>query len=108
MTDDVGRQQLAATLLRGRAMTWWRTWVDRIPNLPNQLKFADFEVELEKQFRDVDHIDRLRRKLSGLKQTTSVARYIDAFREIVIELGNNKPDADSLLFQFINGLKRDV
>ena len=67
VVDDVARQQFAVTLLRDRALTWWRTWVDRLPNMPAQLKFNDFALELEKQFRDVDHVDRLRRKLSSLR-----------------------------------------
>lgn len=82
-------------------MTWWRTWCDRISNLPSTLTFAAFRVELEKAFRDVDHVDRLRRRLATLKQTTSVARYIDAFRDIVVELGTYKPDDNTVLFQFI-------
>ncbi len=43
-------------------------------------------------------MDRLRRRLASLKQTTSVAKYIDEFRTIVIELGSNKPDDDTVLF----------
>lgn len=101
LNDQVQRCQYAATLLRGRALTWWRTWCDRISNLPSTLTFAAFRVELEKAFRDVDHVDRLRRRLATLKQTTSVARYIDAFRDIVVELGTYKPDDNTVLFQFI-------
>lgn len=56
----------------------------------------------------MDHVDRLRKRLSTLKQTTSVTKYIDHFRDIVVELGNDKPDDQSTLFQFINGLKPTV
>lgn len=65
--DPVARQQYAATLLRKRAMTWWRTWCDRIPGLAQTLEYNVFVNELENAFRDVDHIDRLRRRLAGLK-----------------------------------------
>jgi hypothetical protein len=37
-----------------------------------------------------------------------VQKYIDDFRTIVIELGSSKPDDDTVLFQFINGLKPTV
>ncbi len=62
------------------------------------LTFTTFCDTLEKAFRDVDHVDRLRRRLASLKQITSVAKYIDEFRTIVIELGSNKPDDDTVLF----------
>lgn len=32
-------------------------------------------------------------------------RYIDEFRNIIIELGTSQPDADTVKFQVINGLK---
>ena len=70
--------------------------------------FKDLVIELEKAFRDVDHDDRLRRKLLSLRQTYSVSCYIDTFRSIDIMLGVSKPDYVTLLFQFINGLKRAV
>ena len=108
LTDDVHRCQFAVTLLRGRALTWWRTWCDRLSNLASHLTFNTFCTKLEKAFRDVDHVDRLRRRLASLRQTTSVAKYIDEFRTIVIELGSSKPDDDTVLFQFINGLKPAV
>ena len=108
LADDVQRCQFAATLLRGRALTWWRTWVDRLPMLAANLTFTTFSAELEKSFRDVDHVDRLRRRLASLRQVTSVQKYIDEFRTIVIELGSAKPDDDTVLFQFINGLKPAV
>ena len=72
------------------------------------MAFKDLVIELEKAFRDVDHVDRLRRKLSSLRKIHSVSRYIDTFRSIVIELGVSKPDDETVLFQFINGLKRAV
>ena len=106
--DPIQRCQYAATLLKGKALTWWRTWCDRLPNLPTNLTYSTFATELEKAFRDVDHVDRLRRRLASLKQTTSVQKYIDEFRTIVIELGSAKPDDDTVLFQFINGLKPTV
>lgn len=53
--------------MSGRALTWWRTWVDRLPHIPTTLAFNDLVIELEKAFRDVDHVDRLRRRLASLK-----------------------------------------
>ena len=57
-----------------------------------------FSIELEKAFRDVDHVDRPPRRLAALKQITSVTKYIDEFRTIIIELGSAKPDDDTVLF----------
>ena len=67
LTDDIHRCQFAATLLRGRALTWWCTWCDRFPNLQTTLGFPTFSDELEKAFCDVDHVDCLRRRLAALK-----------------------------------------
>ena len=72
LLDPIQRCQYAVTLLRGRALTWWRTWCDRLQNLSSTLDYNTFCSELETAFRDVDHVDRLRRKLTQLKQTTSV------------------------------------
>ena len=66
--------------------------------LAANLTFTTFSAELEKSFRDVDHVDRLRRRLASLRQVTSVQKYIDEFRTIVIELGSAKPDEDTVLF----------
>ncbi len=57
-----------------------------------------YSIELEKPFRDVAHVDRLRRRLAALKQIPSVSKYIDEFRTIIIELGSAKPDDDTVLF----------
>ena len=53
-------------------------------------------------------MDRLRHRLASLRQVTSVSKYIDEFRPIVIELGNAKTNYDTILFQFIDGLKPAV
>lgn len=66
--------------------------------MPQTLTFPNFVIELEKAFRDVDHVDRLRRRLASLRQVTSVSKYIDEFRTVVIELGSAKPDDDTVLF----------
>ena len=61
----------------------------------------DFFDSLKNAFRDVDHVDRLRRRLYACKQERSVQQYIHVFRGIVLELGPNAPDDDDLLFYCI-------
>jgi hypothetical protein len=64
--------------------------------------------ELLDAFLDVDYINKLRNKLDKLRQTKSVASYITAFRDVVVQLGTDKPDDDVLLHKFQTGLQRDV
>ncbi len=47
-----------------------------------------FLVELTKAFKDVDHDNRLRTQLMNVKQTGSVASYIQKFRDLVVDLGD--------------------
>ena len=52
-------------------MTWWRSECERL-STPSQkhwdiLEFDDFCVDLTAQFKDLDHDDRTRRALYGLK-----------------------------------------
>ena len=57
-----------------------------------------FFHELEKAFHDVDHVNKLRARLTSCVQKTSVSAYIDEFRGYVLELGSPAPDSGTLLF----------
>ena len=43
-----------------------------------------------------------------MRQSTSVSKYIQQFRDVVVELGVAAPSAENLLFLFIEGLKPSV
>ena len=113
LMHPVHRQQFASQLLVGHALTWWRTVCERADAVNDDKVHAtwsdtDFFDALDSAFRDVDHQDRLRRKLAVCRQTHSVQQYVTAFRSILLELGRAAPDDDTVLFQFIAGLKREV
>ena len=57
-----------------------------------------FFHELEKAFRDVDHVNKLRACLAYCVQKMSVSAYIDEFRGYVLELSPSAPDCSILLF----------
>ncbi len=68
----VRRQQFASQLLTGRALTWWRTVCERADAMNDDKVHAtwsdsDFFDALETAFQDIDHVDRLRRKLSSCR-----------------------------------------
>ena len=58
-------------------MTWWRTTCERSSNVHDvnvHATWSDVEFfdALEVAFKDVDHADRLRRKLAACRQLNSV------------------------------------
>ncbi len=108
-TSGVQQQQFASRLLTGKAAMWWRSKCDRATAVGDDLlttrNIDDLVDNLQDAFRDVDQVNRLRTQLGQLKQTTSVANYMYAFRKIIIELGDNAPTDGDQLHAYINGLK---
>ncbi len=92
--DPIRQQQLASSRLTGKSLTWWRTQCNNASkqqypvNLLLTMDLDTFLVELTKAFKDVDHDNRLRTQLMNVKQTGSVASYIQKFRDLVVDLGD--------------------
>ena len=105
LSDPVEQVRFAATLFTGRALTWWRSThtLRTQPNTFNQLEHA-----LHENFSDIEHLNKLRNKLNGLKQTKSVSAYIQVFRDTVVQMGPDRPDDDHLCHKFVVGLQKDI
>ena len=89
--------------LSGPAATWWTALRanDEVP-----LGWGGVEDAFKKEFLPKNHISRLRTQLTDLKQTTSVAAYSAAFRQILLSLP--KMDPDWVLHLYIQGLKTET
>ncbi len=114
LKDGIKQQQLASSLLTGKALTWWRAQCETAKKglypveLLSTMNVSEFWKELQVAFRDVDHENRLRSKLSTLRQTGSVQQYIALFRSIVVDLGDEAPNDNDQLYTFVSGLKSAV
>ena len=91
-------------LLRGDALTWWRSYCATNGGLSNIFtikSFGELQNELKSEFSDVDRDRQLRRKLFYMRQTRSVQEYVTLFRNTLVDLGSNKITADTAQFLFL-------
>lgn len=107
ITLDTEQVKLAVTLLTGRAMTWWRSVSSEAWATLGICTWSEFEKKISEQFRDLNHVLRMRRELQKLRQTGSVQAYSTAFRDVWMEIRTELSDADAL-FHYLNGLKEQV
>lgn len=96
------RVKLAAASLRGAALTWWRAQMLSKKELAPSTWDA-FADSITAAFQPINPIQAARDKLDNLKQTTSVAAYAHAFRNLALRIPDLS-DADKLQ-RFIHGLK---
>ena len=94
---------VASTFLSGTAATW-RYMKTQQPESPGTLDtlFAALRVE----FIPADHVRRTRDKLNRLRQTRSVAAYLNEFRSIVLKLP--QMSEEDKWDKFLNGLKYPI
>ena len=99
LTEEI-KVQYASTLLKKNAANWYymRVQAGDIPDTWQTLKLG-----IRAEFVPQDSVRRQRDKLNKLIQITSVASYLEAFRNIVISI----PDISEAekLDKFLNGLK---
>lgn len=95
----------AATLLRGRASTWWRITKETALNSGRTpIKTWDhFAAALRQQFRPVNTAKTARDRLVNLRQTRSVQDYAYHFRSIIIDIPGMTEDEK--IDRFVRGLK---
>ena len=93
----------ASTFLTGTAAVWWYTIVqaNEVPTT-----WIDFKKAIVTEFVPEDHVRRSRERLRKLKQTTSVAKYLSDFRNIVLTV----PDISKgeKWDKFCSGLKFEI
>ena len=100
MMNTEQRVPLATALLRGKALTWWRYRVrEKIP----AISFNDFAALARAQFQGIDSVKRARDQLAVLRQMTSVERYANTFRGIIMAIPNIHQD--EAFNRFTRGLK---
>lgn len=102
--QDVKQVGLAITLLRGRALSWFRVIEIKKPSLLHD--FEGFARELDERFGDPNRRSTSQRQLRNLSQgSTSVLNYLTRFMELSIDTDFND---EALYFIFYEGLNDDV
>ena len=94
--------------LEGDAATWWRLHSDAVekgvePEISNWAALKKIMVE---RFQVFNHQVDIRDKYQALEQTGSVAKYINEFRTLVVELAEEP--MDNQIYQFLKGLKPSI
>ena len=90
----------AASLLRGKALTWWR-YHSRTGLEPE--RFEDFAGLVQRQFQSIDSVKLARDRLANIRQKTSVERFTAEFQEIILAIpGIHEGEA---LDRYIRALK---
>ena len=102
------KAKYVVSLLEGKAQTWWRNFSQTASGDLTRMDFEELEINLIEQFQDVDRELKLRRKLKNLRQERSVQQYVNEFRRVQLELGDQKLDDGAAQFEFLEGLKDGV
>jgi hypothetical protein len=92
-----------AILLRGAALTWWRTVHDSPSQPRTPLEFA---AALEAAFATINPVKTARDQLATIRQRKSVRDYAAQFRQITVFIPNITDDEKK--DRFIRGLKPKV
>jgi len=93
-------------LLRASAMHWWRTQVIHNHGQSPYNTFEEFRLAFLRRFQPVNSNTIARDKLYALRQTGTVAKYIDAFDKLSSRI-TDLSEAETL-YRFIKGLQPNV
>jgi hypothetical protein len=109
LAADSGRRvRMAASMLRGPALLWWRMHHQSVEKGECTLitEWDEFGRALQQQFSPVNPTTTARNRLYSLVQRSSVPAYADEFRRLVLRI----PDlsAEEQVHRFINGLKPHI
>lgn len=100
---EANRILYASTFLTSTAAVWWYTLV-QANTVP--ATWQEFKAKVIAEFVPDDHVRRARDRLRKLTQTTSVAKYLSEFRNIVLTIpGMNDGE---MWDKFCSGLKYEV
>ena len=97
-----------SAFLADEAATWWRLYCQRMERgeVPHILNWWALRTLILEQFSETNSLTTLRDRFVAVHQTTTVAKYIAEFQQIVLELPE-KAEADQV-HQFLRGLKKQV
>ena len=101
--DENMKVTVASTLLKGTAANWWFMMVQSV-QAPGT--WDEFCAAVRNEFIPQDSVRRARDRLRGLVQKTSVAAYLNLFRNIVIAIPGMSEGEK--LDRFCAGLKPQV
>ena len=88
--------KVAVTLLGGRALTWWRAVNSEGWATLGLCDWQTFSTRISQAFRDLHHDFRNQTKLLDLRQRTSVSKYNDEFRSLMMEVRQVMSLADGM------------
>ena len=94
--------------LEGDAATWWRLQSDAMEKnvAPKIVNWATLKEIMVERFQVFNHQVDVRDKYTALRQTGSVAKYINEFRALVVELAVEP--MENQIYQFLKGLQPNV
>ena len=94
--------------LEGDAATWWRLQVDAMEKgaAAPILTWAHLKGVMIERFQVFNHQVDVRDRYTTLRQTSTVAKYINDFRALVVELAYEP--MESQIYQFLKGLKPSI
>ena len=104
ITDDDSKIKMATRYLKDTAALWWRRRYGDIERGTCTINtWADFVVELKKQFYPENAKNEAKSRLRKLKQSGTIRDYVKEFTTLVLEIPELS-DQDSL-FYFLDGLQ---
>ena len=108
LADQVQGVFHISAFLADEAATWWRLYCQRMERseVPHILYWWALRTLILEQFSETNRLTTLRDRFVTVHQTTTVAKYIAGFQQIVLELPE-KAEADQV-HQFLRGLKKQV
>ena len=105
MQDEM-KIRVAGSLLRGSALTWYRSARSETAEELRVTTWAHFLRELRANFCPLNTTKLARDKLVTIRQTSSVREYIREFRTVLLDIP--KMAEDEKLDRFVRGLKPHV
>ena len=90
------------------AATWWRLHCAKIEagTAAPITTWAQLKLEMVQRFQEVNRITAVRDDYSSLRQRGTVGKYVNRFRELVVELPDESEEQQ--VYQFLKGLKADI
>lgn len=99
---------LAASGFRENAAIWWEHVIREmeLERRPKMQTWADFEKAVKDEFQPLDSEQVARDRLADLIQTTSVTAYVNALRDLALQISDLS--SGDLLHKFKRGLKPNI
>lgn len=100
--------RVAVSFTEGLAKLFWRNEAVKFANSRTTISVDLFLQCVSNQFYPNDYVQKLRNRLSKLKQTKSAENYAKDFEGILMQIPSDKWHDEDMKDQFIRGLKTEV